>query len=86
MLEYLTNAAHPKELKAAAMRIFLKSRSEGATLTLGETKRQLVKNRPQIARGYFSEFFMVGHIPENAQRFGVLLRAMEATIKKTTPC
>jgi hypothetical protein len=83
MLEYLTNAAHPKELKAAAMRIYRKKKSEGATLTLNETKRQLVKNTPQIARGYFSEFFMTDHIPQNAQRFGVLLRAMEATIKKT---
>ncbi|UCU98333.1 hypothetical protein [Acidovorax radicis] len=86
MLEYLTNAAHPKELKAAAMRIFRKARSEGSTLTLGETKRQLVRDRPQIAQGYFAEFFMVNYIPENAQRFGVLLRAMEVTIKKTTPC
>lgn len=85
MLEYLIDAAHPKELKAAAMRIFRKARCEGATLTLGETKRQLVKNRPQIAQGYFTEFFMVHQIPENAQRFGALLKAMETTIKQTTP-
>lgn len=80
MLEYLRNAAHPKEVKAAAMRTYLKAKRAGSKTTLTAIKRQLASSRPLLARQYFSEFFMVEDIPENAGRFMALLHAMELTI------
>lgn len=80
MLEYLRNAAHTKELKAAAMRMYVKAKGAGAASTLTDIKRQLLKSRPLLARNYYAEFFMVEHVPGNAQRFAALLHAMEMTI------
>jgi hypothetical protein len=84
MLEYLRSAAHPKEVKAAAMRTYLKAKNAGAKTTLTEIKRQLATNRPLLARHYFSEFFMVEDVPENAARFATLRHAMELTIDGLT--
>ncbi len=80
MLEYLRKATHTKELKAAAMRMYVKAKGAGAASTLTDIKRHLLKNRPLLARNYYAEFFMVEHVPENAQRFAALLHAMEMTI------
>lgn len=80
---YLNEQTSSKELKAQALRQYIKARTEGwAHLDMSYWKRHYLRTMPRLLRDYHGRFFMTDRFPQLAQHFAKSLRDVEDELKR----
>jgi hypothetical protein len=80
MMQYLEKHADAKSRKEAAMRQYCELRASGGSADLGDLKRRIKANLPQVVRRYFEAYFGYEVVPNNGARFERLWPPYEAKI------
>lgn len=83
IVAYLKEKTSSKELKAQALRQYIKARAEGmAHLDMSYWKRHYLRTMPKFLREYHGRFFMTERLPHQAPYFAKSLRDVEDELKR----